>query len=138
MIMFTSGTTGTPKGVMLSHESFTSYTLNNVSPADPDVKESNLLTVPMYHIAGIQAMISAIYAGRTLIIQKQFEPTEWLQLVQNKLVNRAMLVPTMLKTIIEHPNFTDYNLRSLEVITYGAAPMPVTVILDAIEKFPHM
>ena len=138
MIMFTSGTTGTPKGVMLSHESFTSYTLNNVSPADPDVKESNLLTVPMYHIAGIQAMISAIYAGRTLIIQKQFEPTEWLQLVQNKLVNRAMLVPTMLKTIIEHPNFTDYNLRSLEVITYGAAPMPVTVILDAIDKFPHV
>ena len=97
--MFTSGTTGTPKGVMLSHESFTSYTLNNVSPADPEVKESNLLTVPMYHIAGIQAMISGIYAGRTLIIQKQFEPTEWLQLVQDKLVNRAMMVPTMLKTI---------------------------------------
>ena len=138
MIMFTSGTTGTPKGVMLSHESFTSYTLNNVSPADPEVKESNLLTVPMYHIAGIQAMISGIYAGRTLIIQKQFEPTEWLQLVQDKLVNRAMMVPTMLKTIIEHPNFTDYNLRSLEVITYGAAPMPVTVILDAIDKFPHV
>lgn len=138
MLIFTSGTTGTPKGVMLSHESFTSYTLNNVSPADPDINEKNLLTVPLYHIAGIQAMMSAIYAGRTLIIQKQFEPTEWLKLVQNELVNRAMLVPTMLKTIISHPNFVDYDLNSLEVITYGAAPMSPNVILEAIKKFPKV
>ena len=138
MIMFTSGTTGNPKGVMLSHDSFTSYTLNNVSPADPDVNERNLLTVPMYHIAGVQAMIAAIYAGRTLIIQKQFEPNGWLKLVQDELVDRAMMVPTMLKTIIEHPNFGNYDLSSLEVITYGAAPMPTNVILEAIKKFPHV
>ena len=138
MIMFTSGTTGNPKGVMLSHESFTSYSLNNVSPADPDINERNLLTVPMYHIAGIQAMMSAIYAGRTLIIQKQFDANEWLNLVQKESVNRAMIVPTMLKTIIDHPNFGNYDLNTLKVLTYGAAPMPLKVILEAIKKFPKV
>ena len=51
VLMFTAGTTGAPKAVMLSHNSFSSYTLANVEPADPEVEEKNILTVPMYHIA---------------------------------------------------------------------------------------
>ena len=74
MIMFTAGTTGSPKGVMLSHNSFASYLLANVSPPDLESEEKNILTVPLYHIAGIQAVMAAIYGGRTLIIQRQFEP----------------------------------------------------------------
>ena len=53
VIMFTAGTTGVPKGVMLTHESFSSYLLATVNPADPDEEETNLLTVPFYHIAGL-------------------------------------------------------------------------------------
>lgn len=135
MLMFTSGTTGFPKGVMLSHESFSSYILANVNPADMDLEERNILTVPLYHIAGVQAFMAAIYGGRTLIIQKQFNPDQWMELVQKEKANRAMMVPTMLKMIIDHPEFTSYNLSSLKVITYGAAPMPLEVIKKAIELF---
>jgi acyl-CoA synthetase (AMP-forming)/AMP-acid ligase II len=121
---------------MLTHESFSSYILNNVSPAELDVEEKNILTVPLYHIAGVQAVIAAIYGGRTLIIQRQFEPAEWMTLVQTERANRAMMVPTMLKMLMDHEDFEEYDLTSLQVITYGAASMPLEVIKMAIRKFP--
>jgi acyl-CoA synthetase (AMP-forming)/AMP-acid ligase II len=136
VIMFTSGTTSIPKGVQLTHDSFGSFLLNNVTPADPDIEETNLLTVPMYHVAGLQAALAAVFGGRTLVVMPQFEPETWMSLVAHHRVNRAMLVPTMLKRIIDHPKFADFDLSSLDVITYGAAPMPVQVIREAIARFP--
>ena len=136
MLMFTAGTTGFPKGVMLSHDSFSSYILSNVSPPDMEVEEKNILTVPLYHIAGVQAVMAAVYGGRTLIIQRQFEPVEWMTLVEQEKANRAMMVPTMLKMILDHQEFQNHDLSSLEVITYGAAPMPLEVIRRAIAMLP--
>ena len=136
ILMFTAGTTGVPKGVMLTHQSFTSYLLPNVSPPDPELEERNLLSVPLYHIAGMQAVMAAIYGGRTLIIMRQFDPLQWMDLVQKEKANRAMLVPTMLKQLMDHDRFHDYDLSSLEVITYGAASMPLEVIKRAIQEFP--
>ena len=136
LLMFTAGTTGVPKGVMLSHQSFTSYLLANVTPPDPEMEESNLLSVPLYHIAGMQAVMAAVYGGRTLVIMRQFEAQQWMELVQAERVNRAMVVPTMLKQLMEHPHFPSFDHSSLDVITYGAAPMPLEVIKRAIQKFP--
>ncbi len=136
MVLFTAGTTGRPKGVMLSHDSFSSYILANVSPADPDIEERNILTVPLYHIAGVQGMMAAVYGGRTIIMQKQFEAEEWMGLVHEERANRAMMVPTMLKMLMDHPRFHEHDLSSLDVITYGAAPMPIDVIKRAIAEFP--
>lgn len=137
VIMFTAGTTGVPKGVMLSHDSFASYLLATVSPAAPDIEETNLITVPFYHIAGLQAALAAVYGGRTLVVMRQFEPQEWLNLAQDHRANRAMLVPTMLKRLMDHPRFHQFDLSSLTVITYGAAPMPLPVIQQAIKEFPN-
>ena len=136
ILMYTAGTTGFPKGVMLSHQSFSSYMLENVSPANPESDESNILTVPLYHVAGIQAMMAAIYGGRTLVMERQFEPEEWMTLVETEKANRAMMVPTMLKQLLDHPDFKKHDLSSLRVITYGAAPMPLPVIRKALEEFP--
>lgn len=136
ILMYTAGTTGLPKGVMLSHNSFGVYVLENVSPPDPETIEKNILTVPLYHVAGVQAMMAAIYGGRALVIERQFEPEEWMGLVQAEKVGRAMIVPTMLKQLLEHPEFSKYDLSSLKVITYGAAPMPLEVIKRAVEVFP--
>jgi acyl-CoA synthetase (AMP-forming)/AMP-acid ligase II len=136
ILMYTAGTTGNPKCVMLSHRSFSTYVLENVSPPDPDIEEKNILTVPLYHVAGIQAMMSAIYGGRTLVMQRQFEAEEWLRLVEKEKVDRAMMVPTMLIQLMDHPDFGKYDLSSLKVITYGAAPMPLPAIRRALEAFP--
>ncbi len=138
ILMYTAGTTGFPKGVMLTHQSFSVYVLQNVTPPDPETTEKNILTVPLYHIAGIQAMMAAIYGGRTMVIQRQFDAIEWMGLVQKEKVSRAMMVPTMLKLLIENPRFKEFDLSSLKVITYGAAPMPLEVIKKAIQVFPKV
>ena len=136
ILMYTAGTTGRPKGVPLRHDAFVSYVLGNVEPASPDIEERNLLTVPLYHVAGMQGVLAAIYGGRTLVMMRQFEVREWLETVQRERATRAMLVPTMLKTIIDHPDFAKYDLSSLQVITYGAASMPFEVISKAIKVMP--
>jgi long-chain acyl-CoA synthetase len=69
-------------------------------------------------------------------MMRQFEVKEWLETAQEEKVTRAMLVPTMLKWVIEDPDFHNYDLSSLGVITYGAAPMPLHVIQKAIEQMP--
>lgn len=138
ILMYTAGTTGRPKGVPQRHAGFVSYMLNNVQPADPEVNEVNLLTVPLYHVAGIQAMLAATYGGRTLAMMRQFEVKEWMATVQRTKATRAMLVPTMLKRVIDDPDFSKYDLSSLKVITYGAAPMPFEVIKKAIEVLPEV
>jgi acyl-CoA synthetase (AMP-forming)/AMP-acid ligase II len=136
ILMYTAGTTGRPKGVPLGHSAFVTYVLENVEPADPDVEEKNLLTVPLYHVAGMQAMLAAIYGGRTIVLMRQFEVKEWLGTVQREQATRAMLVPTMLKRIIDEPDFPKYDIKSLKIITYGAAPMPFEVIQKAIRVMP--
>ncbi len=136
ILMFTAGTTGLPKGVMLTYDSVGSYSLNNVTPLDEDEIEKNILTVPLYHVAGMQAVVSAIFGGRTLVVQRQFDPAGWMQLVQDEKVSRAMMVPTMLKLLLEHPDRSKYDISSLETLTYGAAPMPKEVIKRAITELP--
>ena len=136
ILMYTAGTTGRPKGVPLRHNGFVSYVLENVDPASPEIEERNLLSVPLYHVAGIQAMLAAVYGGRTLVLMKQFEVREWMESVQREKVSRAMLVPTMLKWVIDDPDFKKYDLSSLQVVTYGAASMPFEVISKAIREMP--
>jgi acyl-CoA synthetase (AMP-forming)/AMP-acid ligase II len=136
VLLFTAGTTGRPKAVMLSHASFTSFMLSNVEPPDPDVEECTLLTMPMYHVAGLQAALASVYGGRTVIVQRQFEPAEWMALVESERVQRALLVPTMLKQVLEHPERAQRDLSSLSVLTYGGASMSPVLIERAIRELP--
>jgi len=136
ILAYTAGTTSRPKGVPLRHDAFATYVLENVEPASPDIEEGNLVSVPFYHVAGIQAMMAAVYGGRTMVIMRQFEVNEWLQTAHRERISRAIMIPTMLKRTIDHPDFAKYDMSSLKVLTYGAAPMPYEVIKKAIELMP--
>ena len=136
VLLFTAGTTGQPKAVMLSHLSFTEFMLTNVDPPDPDSEERAVLSLPMHHIAGLQAALAAIYGGRSVVLERQFEAGEWLGLVSEHKASRALVVPTMLKQLLDHPSFDKHDLSSLNVITYGGAPMPPSLIERAIFAFP--
>jgi len=136
ILMYTSGTTSLPKGVMLTYGDFTNYVVGTVEMADGSDRGTSLLCAPLYHIAGTANIMTAIWAGRKIVVLKQFEPKEWLEAVHKEKITHAFVVPTMLKQLIDHPEFSKYDMSSLQNLSYGGAPMPFPVIRKAIEVFP--
>jgi acyl-CoA synthetase (AMP-forming)/AMP-acid ligase II len=137
VLMYTSGTTSSPKGVMLSFHDFTAYVTANVEMADGTDRGTFLVCAPFYHIAGTTAMMTNLWAGRKMVVMPQFEPRSWLELVGQERVTHAFVVPTMMKQVLDDPSFAKSDLSSLTNLAYGGAPMPLGVIRRAIEAFPE-
>ena len=136
LIIFTSGTTALPKGVVLSYQALTALVVNTQAPADPSVDQQVVLvSVPFFHIAGATTLMSAVFSGRRLVVLPQFDPQAWLAAVEREGATHAFVVPTMLKRIMEVDDFDKYDLSTLQLITYGAAPMPYEVVRRAVDVF---
>ena len=136
IIIYTSGTTAMPKGVEITYQDLTVYVTNTMAPADPTADhDKTLLSVPLFHIAAATAMISSIWGGRTLVILPQFTPEDWMSAVDTQSVTHSMVVPTMLKRVMDHEDFPNFKGDSLKLVAYGAAPMPYEVVRKAIEVF---
>jgi len=136
ILMYTSGTTALPKGVMLTHHDFSAYVTANVELADGTPRGAALLCVPLYHIAGATNMMTTLWTGRRLVLMAQFEPRGWLDLVERERITHAFLVPTMVKKLLDEPDLERRDLSSLEILSYGGAAMPFPVVRRAIERFP--
>lgn len=136
ILMYTSGTTSLPKGVMLRYNDFTAYVVGNTELADGTPRGTALLSVPLYHIAGATNIMTSLWTGRRLVLLPQFDPAAWLEAVEREQVTHAFVVPTMLKQLIDHPDFARFDLSSLQNLSYGGAAMPFPVIRRAIEAFP--
>jgi len=137
ILMFTSGTTSLPKGVMLRYGDFSAYVTANVELADGTPRGAALLCAPLYHIAGATNMMTTLWTGRRLVVLPQFEAGQWLETAARERITHAFVVPTMLKQLLDHPALGSTDLSSLELLSYGGAPMPFTVIRRAIEVFPR-
>ena len=137
IVIYTSGTTALPKGVVLTYLGMSVYVTNTVAPADPGAEEVDVLlvSVPFYHVAGATTMLSSVWGGRKMVILGQFDPGAWLEAVQKHGVTHSFVVPTMLKRIMEHADFDKTNLSSLKLVAYGAAPMPYEVVTRAVQVF---
>jgi acyl-CoA synthetase (AMP-forming)/AMP-acid ligase II len=136
VLMYTSGTTSLPKGVMLSFRDFTAYVTANVEMADGSDRGAFLVCAPFYHIAGTTAMMTNLWTGRKMVVMAQFEPRAWLGLMEQEKVTHAFVVPTMMKQLLDEPGFPQAEFSSLTNLAYGGAPMPIAVIRRAIAAFP--
>ena len=139
-IIYTSGTTGLPKGAMLTHGNLLTTFEEAAAAADPEdesamVTGTTLVNVPMYHIAGVLAPLGAI-RGVTVVILSRFDPGMFFEAIEREKVVSTYLVPTMLRAILDHPDFSKRDLSSLQNITYGAAPMPITLLRRALKDLP--
>ena len=99
-MLFTSGTTSQPKAVELSHNNLTSYITGTVEFDSAEPSDAALICVPPYHIAGVGAALSNLYAGRKMVYLPNFDAEEWVRLVNDEHVTTATVVPTMLDRIV--------------------------------------
>jgi acyl-CoA synthetase (AMP-forming)/AMP-acid ligase II len=133
VVIYTSGTTSAPKGVLLRHENLVSYVLGSVEFASAGETEAALVSVPPYHIAAVANVITNLYAGRRTLVLEAFTPGDWLRTVREEEVTSAMVVPTMLARIIDSEE--DRSVPTLRSLSYGGAPMPAALIERALREW---
>jgi acyl-CoA synthetase (AMP-forming)/AMP-acid ligase II len=139
VVLFTSGTTGTPKPIPLTHGVLGRRVKGFAAPPDPGVAPAvSLICVPFHHVAGLVGVFVGLAGGSTAVFQPRFDAEEWLRLVQRHRVQRAFLVPAMLHRILEHADFEATDLSSLQMITYGAAPAPPDLVERAVAALSHV
>jgi acyl-CoA synthetase (AMP-forming)/AMP-acid ligase II len=136
VLLFTSGTTGRPKGVVLRHENLVSYVIGTVEFASADPDDAMLVSVPPYHVAAIGGALTNLYAGRRMVYLPNFGPAAWLDIVAREGITSAMVVPTMLARIVDELGETPAEVPTLRSIAYGGARMPATVLERALRLFP--
>jgi acyl-CoA synthetase (AMP-forming)/AMP-acid ligase II len=135
VVLFTSGTTGTPKVVALTHGQL-GPKVAAFAPAVEPVPSVSLMCVPFVHIGGMLGLLVQLAKGNTTVVQTRFDAGEWLALVARHGVHTSFLVPTMLHRILDHPDFDSTNLGSLNSLTYGAAPASPELIRRAMASLP--
>ena len=136
-IFYTGGTTGFPKGVMLSHKNLWSSSICLISSMSVNNEgESYLHTAPMFHLADIGIGYGTVIAGLTQIFIPAFVPSAVIDVIQKKKVNHVLLVPTMVTLLLADPALEAADFSSLENIMYGASPMPEGILTSAMEKLP--
>jgi acyl-CoA synthetase (AMP-forming)/AMP-acid ligase II len=137
-VLFTSGTTSKPKAVELTHNNLTSYITGTVEYASADPGDAALVCVPPYHIAGVSAALSNLYAGRKMVYLTNFDAGEWVRLVGTENVTSATVVPTMLDRIVGVLDSTKATLPSLRTLAYGGSKVALPLVRQALSLLPEV
>ncbi|MFP6656476.1 MAG: class I adenylate-forming enzyme family protein, partial [Myxococcota bacterium] len=136
ILLFTSGTTGTPKAAVLRQKHLVSYVLGTVEFMSAAEEDASLNCVPPYHIAGMAAIASAVYAGRRVVQLPQFSAESWIDTARKEGITHAFVVPTMLARIVDALDGEgSANIPSLRALSYGGGKMPRAVIEKAMKIF---
>ena len=136
VVIFTSGTSGKPKAVLLSHRSLLAglHMLLHVTrrlphQIDETSRDVGLHTGPLFHIGGVQTLLRGLTVGSTLVMPTgRYDPAEALELIERHRVSRWSAVPTMVSRLLEHPDVQTRDVRSLRSLTVGGAPVHVELL----------
>jgi long-chain acyl-CoA synthetase len=136
VVFYTGGTTGHPKGVALSHRAIVYSSICYLAML-PSIEDLRFLYVGgFFHFSGASPLWYITLAGGTHVILPKFEVVSVMRAVGEHGVTNATLIPTMVTMMINHPDFTTYDLKSLKTCIYGGAPMPEALMLQLIKALP--
>jgi len=137
--LYTSGTTGHPKGAILTHGSIFSSRANDVDESElMDWQktvggEIALLTMPCFHISGTGYGLGNIFAGTSAIVLPEYDPTRALEMIENYNISKIFMVPAAIQILLNHPRINEVDFRDLKYITYGASPIPLELMKQAMD-----
>ncbi len=132
-IVYTSGTTGLPKGVVHSHATAMAGIMNCLSTFDLGPEERYLVALPLFHVGASTPLLLHMYNGSTLVLMRQFDPTATWDVFQSERITSALAVPAMLNFMLQVPDFKSRDYSSLRGIMTGASPVPVELINAYVE-----
>ena len=138
VLLFTSGTTGEPKAAVLRHRNLAAYLIGSVEFGSAAPDEASIVSVPPYHVAAVSSVLSTTYAGRRVVQLERFDPDAWVGAVRRESVTHAMVVPTMLRRILDVVERDGQALPSLRSVAYGGGPMPRSVVERAMALLPDV
>ncbi len=129
-IMYTSGTTGLPKGVVHTHNTSFWAVATLSATADMRLYDRFLLTLPMFHVGALLPLMAAIYKGLSCVMQRAFDPATTWKLIEAEKINVAGLVPAMANFMLQVPEIETVDASSLRYFFCGAAPVPDHLVLS--------
>ncbi|CAG1004630.1 fatty-acyl-CoA synthase [Burkholderiales bacterium] len=136
MLLYTSGTTGFPKGAIYTHGGTLVGMLIHVHAIASRSTHRVMLPSPLYSAAGIAGIYCSVYVGSSTFIIN-FDPVTALETIQRERITFTNLVPTTIQRLMAREDFGRYDLSSLEVLLYGGSPMPVPVLRELRQRLPH-
>jgi len=135
-IFYTGGTTGFPKGVMLSHRGVWSSSMSATLDIDINEHSGYLHAAPMFHLADVAFSIASAIVGATHFFIPAFDAGRMIRVIETSRVSHILIVPSMLRMLLASPALPAADMSSLKRIIYGASPMPEAVLTEAMERFP--
>jgi len=127
-MMYTSGTTGRPKGALMSHRANLSWLASMLATSDLRMDERQIIVAPMFHIAGLGMTMVAVYRGMASVVVKAFDPAQMWNLIESERITGFFAVPSMLAFMYQHPTRATAVHKHLRWVICGAAPVPVSLI----------
>jgi fatty-acyl-CoA synthase len=125
LLVYTSGTTGAPKGAVLTQNALLWNCFNSIHAHDLVSTDRVLIALPMFHVGGLNIMLTpALYVGATLAIEAKFEPSAFLSLVHTWRPTLSILVPATITALIKHPSWFSTDVSSLRLINTGSSIVP--------------
>ncbi|WP_369046296.1 o-succinylbenzoate--CoA ligase [Sinomonas sp. P10A9] len=129
LILYTSGTTGRPKGALLTHGNITWNCINVITDMDVNRNDVALMISPLFHVASLDmGLLPMLLKGATVVLESRFEPGQVLRTIQERGVTSLNGVPTTFQMLCEHPDWDATDLSSLDKLTCGGSAVPVRVL----------
>jgi acyl-CoA synthetase (AMP-forming)/AMP-acid ligase II len=137
--LYTSGTTGKPKGAMLSHANLLNL-LENGDGADADWNrwtgdDVSLVAMPVFHIGGSGWGLLGLYHGARGVVAREFDPTKVLDFIEHEKITKIFMVPAAMQFVVRQPRARSVDFSRLKHILYGASPIPAALLKECIEVF---